>query len=248
MIRSGRLRYSKWSIGLAALWALSGPGCGKPEVKTTEIPGPYEEATLIAVAPALNFAGNTDFDPVRAADFLSSELTHVLGVQVIGVNRVMAALVRQGAEEVTSPAQALDLCEMLGCDGIVVFAITEYDAYTPVVGMAAQLYVRTSGALGNRLDPVAASRQASPLPVETGADSPLKPRAQIQRVYNAAHECTAEAVRKYAEVRDVGSGALGWRKYLKSQRLFLRFCCHQAVNELMGQEYYRVIAHNAVEE
>ncbi len=222
--------------------AMAAVGCSGPKVRTTDIPGPYESPTLIAVAPALNFSGSSDFDTVQVADLFTSELTMVEGVQVVGVNRVMAVLSRQGCREVASPGHALEICKTIGCDGIVVFAITEYDPYTPVVGVAAQLYMTSAGRFANRLDPVAASRRASPFPVEEAEGSPLKPRAQVQRVYNAAHNIVADAVRRYAEDRGADDGALGWRKYLKSQRHFLRFCCWSAVNEMMGQEYYRMMA------
>jgi hypothetical protein len=236
-------------IGLMILLVATGAtGCGGPKIKSTEVPGPYNRPTLIAVAPALNVSGSTDFDPVKVADLFSSELTMVEGVQVVGVNRVMAVLSRQGISEVSSPGHALEICETIGCDGIVVFAITEYDAYTPVVGMAAQLYMLTPRGIASRLDPVAASRQAAPFPVEQAEDSPLVPRAQIQRVYNAAHDMVAEAVRKFADDRGAVDGALGWRRYLKSQQHYLRFCCWSAISEMMGQEYYRVMARAVVQE
>jgi hypothetical protein len=230
-------------IGLTMMSAcITATGCGEPKIRSTEIPAPYERPTLIAVAPVLNHSGSSDFDPVQVADLFSSELTMVEGVQVVGVNRVMAVLFRQGLEEVTSPAHALEICETIGCDGIVVMAITEYDAYTPVVGLAAQLYMVSPEGYAARFDPVAASREARPFPVVADYDSPLIPRAQVQRVYNAAHNMVADAVQRYADDRGGGDGALGWRRYLKSQRLFLRYCSWSAINELMGQEYHRMMA------
>ncbi len=226
---------------VAAIVGLAG-GCSKPHAQTTEIPGPYDRPVLIAVAPALNFSGSSDFDPLQVADLFASELTLVEGVQVVGVNRVMAVLARDGERNVSSPAHAIEICQRIGCDGIVVLAVTEYDAYTPVVGIAAQLYMPSVRGFANRLDPVAVSRQASPFPVETDVESPTRPRAQVQRVYNAAHNAVAEAVRRYADNRGADEGALSWRKYLKSQRLYLRYCCWSVINEMMGQEYHRMMA------
>jgi len=220
-------------------------GCSHHRPRTTEIPGPYDRPVLIAVAPALNFSGSSDFDPVQVADILASELTMVEGVQVVGVNRVMAVLAQDGAKSVSSPVHALNICERIGCDGIIVFAVTEYDAYTPVVGMAVQLYMRSPDRAGDRFDPVVASREASPFPVEAPDDSPLRPRAQVQRVYNGSHNVIAEAVERYARDRSTDEGALGWRRYLKSQRLYVRFCCWSAINEMMGQEYHRMMARAA---
>jgi len=243
MIRLSGYGKTKRLLCLALLsLALGDSGCSEGRVKTTEIPGPYDRPTLIAVAPALNFSGSSDFDPVQVADLFTSELTMVEGIGVVGVNRVMAVLSRQGLKEVGSPGHALEICETAGCDGIVVIAITEYDPYTPVVGMAAQLYMNRLGGMWGRLDPVAVSRRATPFPVEESQDSPHRPRAQVQCVFNTAHNATAERVRLYAEDRGAEQSALGWRKYLESQRLFLRYCCWEVVGEMMGQEYHRMMA------
>jgi hypothetical protein len=249
MSRAGQSSRARATHGLPAFAAvLLLAGCHRSQTGSTFIPSPYSRPTLIAVAPALNFSGSSDFDTFQVADLLASELMSVEGIQVLGVNRVMAVLVREGAKSVTSPAHALQICEQLGCDGIVVFAVTEYDAYTPVVGLAVQLYMPSARPPIDRFDPVAASREASPFPVETSADSALRPRAQVQRVYNAAHNVVAEAVEKYGKDRNVDEGPLGWRRYLKSQRLYVRFCCWSAIRELMGQEYGRVAARTADKE
>lgn len=243
MIHARRYLGLKWIAWLTTVsLAVTAAGCRNPEMKSTDLPAPYEAPKLIAVAPALNFSGSSDFDPVKVADLFTSELTMVEGIQVVGVNRVMAVLSRQGTKEVTSPGQALAICEEIGCDGIVVLAITEYDPYTPVVGMAAQLYMPSPGGFTDRLDPVAASRQSSPFAIEVTEDSPLMPRAQVQRVYNAAHNVTADRAQDFAEHRSAEGRPLGWRRYLKSQKLFLRFCCWLSISEMMGQEYHRMMA------
>jgi hypothetical protein len=191
------------------------------------------------VAPALNSSGSSQFDPVVVADLLASELSHVEDVVVVPVSRVLAVLAGQGRRQIESPSHALEVCESLGVEAIIVAAVTEYDPYDPpVVGMAAQIYA-LPGDSGSGLDPVAVSRRASPFAPEGPADSPLRPRAQTQRVFNASHDVVAEAVREYAQDRDADSSPLGWRKYTKSQRLFLRFCCWATVRELMKQEWHR---------
>ncbi len=193
----------------------------------------YEPATLVAVAPALNFTGADEFDPVAVADLMSSEMSSIPGLGVIGPNRVMAILVEQGARRIQSPEHALQIAERVGAESILVFAITEYDAYTPVVGLAAQLYAKQPGA--PYLDPVAASRMARPFPVPDRQDT-LIPVAQVQRVFNAEHDDIRRDVKTYAKSREAKDSPYGWEKYLKSQQLYLRFCCYAVADELMQQQ------------
>jgi hypothetical protein len=129
----------------------------------------------------------------------------------------------------------LDVCERLGADLILVFAVTEYDAYTPVVGLAAQLYGpwKAEGPQGG-LDPVAASRAARPFPVPQGFGG-VGPQAQVQRTFNAAHEAVQRDVERYAHSRSAKRGPLGWKRYLASQETYLRYCCFSVARELMSQ-------------
>jgi len=113
-----------------------------------------------------------------------------------------------------------------------VFAITEYDAYTPVVAMAAQLYGKRPAGAG--LDPVAASRMARPFPVSPAPEA-NRPWAQVQRTFNAAHQAVQDQVREYAKTRGGDGSPYGWRKYLASQERYLRYCCFSIARELMQE-------------
>ncbi len=188
--------------------------------------------TAIAVAPALNFSGSADFDPVKIADILASELSQVPGVAVIGVNRVLAVLSEQGVDRIQSPEHALAVSERLGADAIIVFAVTEYDAYTPIVGIAAQMYGRQAEA--SQVDPVAASRMARPFPVMDDRAS-YRPWSQSQRTFDSRQDVVRDALEDYAESRSAGGGPYGWKKYLASQEWYLRFCCHTVCRDLLEQ-------------
>jgi hypothetical protein len=192
-------------------------GCLEPA--PTSLPAPSEAALTIAVAPALNHSGSSDLDAVQVADLFASELQSVRGVNVMGPNRVLAAMHTLGIDRIQSAEQATQIARALGAQRIAVVAITEYDPYDPpVVGMAAQLY-------DAERDP-------------EGGSSPII-RAQVQRVYNAAHQPTVKAVREFADLRNAAGGPFGWRRYLVSQQLYLRFCCYSTVRELMRQEYWQ---------
>ena len=214
------------------LIGLSSAGCAPKEVSRFVVPNQTLGAMTIAVAPPLNFSGANDFDPNSVADLMASELSHLEGVQTIPVSRVLAVLARQGRQEVGSPTHALEITEALGADAILVFGVTEYDPYNPpIVGIAAQLYGhRRDGSFGS-IDPILVSRQVRPFAVaqRVSANTPL---AQAERVYDASHDYIAQEVRFYASHREESLGSHGWRKYLVSQRHYLRFCCHAIVKEL----------------
>jgi hypothetical protein len=189
----------------------------------------------IAVAPALNFSGSTDFDPDKVADLMASELGQVEGVNVIPVSRVLAVMARTGLREVGSPEQARGIREQTGADAILVFAVTEYDPYEPpVVGIAAQLYGEPPWWRGQvDLDPILVSRQARPFAVGSPGDQVRNPIAQTQRVFNGAHDYVEQRVEQFAELRGDDGSAFGWRLYLVSQEHYLRFCSWEVIQELV---------------
>jgi hypothetical protein len=196
---------------------------------------PFAEEAAFAVAPILNFSGEFALDPVKAADLLASELSYVDGISVLPVSRVVAYLATQGKQQIESPAHALAVAEAVGADAILVVGITEYDPYTPVVGLALQMYTVPGRSMPPPFDPVLASRQPQPITVTEMAEV-LSPRGQVQRVYDASHDDVVKAVRRYGKGRSEGENPYEWRQYLKVQTLFLRFCWHDAVKRLMRQQ------------
>ena len=224
-----------WYWGLTAAWgvvAVSGLGCAPKSVEPLTIPNHTLGAMVIAVAPALNFSGGSDFDPSSVADLMASELSYLEGANVIPISRVLAVLARQGRQEIGSPSHALEVADTLGADAILVFAVTEYDPYNPpVVGIAAQLYgFRRPDSLGG-IDPVLVSRQARPFALSPRVPATV-PVAQAERVFDASHESVAGEVRAYARHRTEDLGPMGWKRYLASQRHYLRYCCHAIIGEL----------------
>lgn len=208
-------------------------GCQERVVEPVKLANDTWGPMKIAVAPALNQSGSADVDPNRVADLMASELSYVEDVAVIPVNRVLAALVDQGRSRVESPGHALEVARLLGADAVLVFAITEYDAYEPIVGITAQLYGRT-GFQTVSYDPVAESRRASP--GAAFASNPLAPIAQTQQVFNASHEWVCEEVKRFASVRSADTRSFNWRRYVASQQQYLRFCCHETIRALIGLE------------
>lgn len=229
---AARLTCTTLAAGLACLAA---GGCGPERDTEVRLVSPFAARMTFAVAPAMNFSGSRDFDPLQVSDLFASELGDVDNLTVLPVNRVLAELARQRTPQIGSPGHAVETARALGADGLFVLGITEHDPYDPpVVGLAVQLYCPGTAAGPPTIDPLAATRQARPLDVAATADRGLLPRLQVQRVYNAAHGATARRVKAYARRRSADASPYGWRKYLKSQRLYLRFCCWAAIAEMLG--------------
>ena len=190
----------------------------------------------VAVAPALNLSGSSDFDPDRFADTMAVELGYVDRISVIPVNRALAVLASQGRKNVMSPDHALELARLLGADAILLFAVTDYDPYDPPsIGISAQLYGQRPGTGGRSLDPVALSRQPGLVAAAEHATGG-QPLAQTQRVFDAALGSVGADIRKFAAQRSGGESPFGWREYVVSQRHFIQYCCHATVRALFSSE------------
>jgi len=211
------------------------PGCSDASKKTRDARWVCPPMTF-AVAPILNFSGDFVFEPDTAADLLASELTDFPNATVLPVNRVIAYLAGENKQCVESPEHAVEVAEAVGADAIVVGAVTEYDAYTPVVGLVLQLYVVPPEGAG-RLSPSQAAREASPSVVQTLARA-QEPSGQFQRVYNAQHKQVIKAVKLYADSRAEQATNFGWQQYIKVQTQFLRFCWHDALERLLSQRLH----------
>ncbi|HEY3246111.1 MAG TPA: hypothetical protein VGM03_22435 [Phycisphaerae bacterium] len=229
----------------AAMPALGGACAPKHRTVTSARESLYGALT-IAVAPALNYSGKSEVDSHAAADLMASELTTVEGVAVIPVARVIALLAAQGRTSVESPEHALALAQQAGADAILVFSINEYEPYTPpIMGLAAQLYgvrpdltVTGFAPEWDRRRGQSATGDSGAGVVESMREAPCDaaaagPFAQSQRVYDGSRDAVVEAVRHFARDRGYGAGPLGWKRVLASQQLFLRFCCHRTVEELL---------------
>jgi len=230
--RQAALAVSAWMFG--AFLA----GChGAAQTQSVSIANRAIGPLTVAVAPAINLSGSTDFDRNRFADLMASELSYAEGVTVIPVSRVLGVLASQGVDAVTSPKQALDLVKLLGADAILVFAVNEYDPYDPPsIGISAQLYGTRPGAGDGSLDPVALSRKAN-LAAAPAPRSGQRLLAQTQRVFNASHGAVVADIRAFAALRDGDRSPYGWRKYVVSQQRYIRFCCYATIRTLLNDRH-----------
>jgi len=225
---------SALGLGGSVCALLTMVGC-QAQPQSDQEPLPATAELTMAVGPAMNLSGSNDFDPVAVGDLMASELTRVDGVRVVGVNRVLAMMAELGLREFRRPDEIFELIDRLGVDGILVFAITEYDPYSPpVVGIAAQLYLAENDTDQVGFDPLSTSRSAV-AGSEMAATPPVLPAAEVQRVFDGAHNHTAAELRSFARTRRADRSPYAWRKYLVSQHHFLRFCCSSVAQDLISQ-------------
>jgi len=219
-----------WSLVLS-LVAGSAWGCSQQNRKPHAIASPPR---VLVLAPVLNLSGSPDFDPLKVTDLIASECLGLEGLAVVPVNLTLAELVRQGKRTVETPEDAFGLARAFGADGTLVVAITEYDPYDPpVVGMVMQYYAVEDQRHGTALDPVSTSRSGVAPAVDLSVDAPPGATWQIQRVFNAADEELCEDIRAFAAGREAAESPYGWRKYLKSQELYVRYCGHALIESML---------------
>jgi len=178
---------------------------------------------VIVVAPVLNLSDSREFDPLKLTDAIASECTSFNAISVVPINIVLATLARRGLNRVTQAEEAVWLADQLNADGTVVVAITEYQPYEPMrIGLVMQWYPRP-GALPLRWFESEEELDA-PLGDWRAVSAPDNPRVQVQTVFDAAHARVLDDLKTYASKRDGFQSPSDWRRYAKSQELFVRYC------------------------
>ena len=229
MARAGTSARGGWILIGLLVGGMMPVGCaGRHEpVEPVVVPNPTLGRVTIAVAPALNFSGSTDFDPNRFADLMAGELSYAEHISVIPVSRVLGVLASQGVDRVESPAHASEIAARVGADAILVFAVTEYDPYDPPrVGISAQLFAATPKRdTGDHGEPATGIGSS---------ETSIRPLTDTQRRFDAAHADVADEIRSFARQRDADGSAYGWRKYVVSQQHFIQYCCSSTVRALLN--------------
>jgi hypothetical protein len=176
------------------------PGCATVQVGVTNpIPG----LTTVAVAPFFNLSQEPEFvaDGRRVALAYFAELQKIPGYQVIPVG-VVEDTIKQHNLQLSNPDDALRLCELLGCDAVVVGAITDFDPYYPPrMGLQVSWYSPYEWAFepGLPIDPQARNRlwQAD---IDARREARRQQALRSQRALEEAHD------RSCLHRGDVGDG------------------------------------------
>jgi hypothetical protein len=222
------------------LCALTACGCADRNGAHFLLPPP---AVTVVVAPVLNLSNSNDWDPLKVTDWVASELQQFPGVTVIPVNRAAAALAQAGKTALRSPQDAVALADEFGADATLATAITEFNPYDPpIVGLVMQWYARSGegaarisrSGTSQELDAVGGERLAAGA-ADPSATARTTPSRQVQRVYNAAMCSTLNEVKEFARTRQGVESPYKWRVHLKSQELFTRYCCHDAIRSMLSE-------------
>ena len=190
-------------------------------------PGPMPQ--IWAVAPALNISGQRTVDPLLQADLLYEQLQQVQGLTIIPVNRVVEAYANLRIDQVQTPDQAALVCDLLGCDALVVPTVTAYDPYNPPKMGASLVLLRKPGSYTRPadVDPRDLARRSTP--VERATEDVV----QVVGMYDAANGSVRNRLMNYAEGRNDPQGPLGPREYLVSMDRFCGFVYHDLAVKLM---------------
>ncbi len=226
---------------LLGAWVMLLVGC------TTQKPAevlqsPYPTRHVWAVAPLSNQSGSLAADGLALADHLHRQLENATNLDVLPVNRVIAAMESLELRQVTTQAQALKLLQTLAVDGLVVGTISAYDPYDPPkVGLTLELYTSEKVDQYDAMKLRALSRQ----PVDDAVsdftvNKPAQPVSMVGAVLDASDPRTRGALEKYAVQRGPQNQRDAWRMYRISIDHYSEFVAYVMSYRLLEAERLRL--------
>jgi hypothetical protein len=219
---------------LLVLALLATVGCQHHEPQYgTEVPlrFPGARTQIWAVAPAVDLSGQ-NADPLLQADLVFGQLQQVKGITAIPVNRVAEVYAALKISQVESEEQASVVCDLLGCDALLVPTITLYDPYNPPkLGASLQLFGKGIFARADNVDPRELAREATPAPMQSIPGSGTF--QQSVGMFDASSGSTRQALWMYADGRNDPKGPLGSKEYLVSMDRYCGFAWHELIRDLL---------------
>ena len=210
-------------------------GCSEQEPKygtEAQIASPLTKRQVWAVAPAVNLSGYEAVDPLLHGDLLYQQLQQVDGITAVPVNRVVQVYASLRIDQVQSAEQAKLVCDVLGCDGLLVPTVTAYDPYDPPkLGVALQLFRRSGFAKPENVSPHDLAKRAAP--GKTQSLAPAPDFIQTVGMFDAASGSVRQAVYDYAKGRSDPVGPLGAKEYFVSMDRYSGFVYHTLIGEML---------------
>ncbi len=204
-----------------------------PYGRENQLSMPGTQTRVWAVAPVLNLSGQPGVDPLLQADILFQQLQAVQGMTVIPVDRVAQVYAAANIDQIQSPEQAAIVMDSLGCEGLVVATVTQFDPYNPPKwGGSLQLFQKPGN--GNRVpppDPRELLRASAPPPE---ANLPAAPEmVQVVGMFDAANGTIRDTLLAYAQGRHEPAGPMGAKEYFASMDRFSGFAYHRLLEDLL---------------
>jgi hypothetical protein len=188
-----------------------------------------------AVAPAINLSGQSAVDPLIQADVVFAQLQTVRGLTVIPVNRVADVYASLQIERVSSPEQATIVCDLLGCDALVIPTITAYDPYDPPKIGAALQVISKSGSFARpaNVDPRELARSAAPKIDDSQPPVTTDNFIQSVGMFDAADGSVRQAVLDYAAGRHDPVGPMGPKEYFANMDRYCGFVYYTLIEDVL---------------
>jgi hypothetical protein len=232
------MRFRGLKLSVLMLAVLSGCASQKPYGVEHGLYLPGKQRQTWAVAPAVNLSGQSYVDPILQADIVYQQLQQVHGLTVIPVNRVAEVYLSLNLDKVQSVDQARLVCELLGCDALVVPTVTAYDPYDPPkVGASLQLFFDAGTmAMQANVDPHELSREASPKEMNLPHEPDF---VQAVGMFDAANGSVREMVLDYAEGRNDPKGPLAQDEYFVNMDRYSGFVYWKLIGNLLADPRLR---------
>jgi hypothetical protein len=195
------------------------------------LPGAHRQSW--AIAPTINISGQSAIDPLLQSDLVYQQIQQVHGLTAIPVDRVIEVYASLKINRVESEKQAYTVCQLLGCDGLIIPTVTAYDPYDPpIFGASLQLFVKPG--TFNRLpkvDPRALER--SPTTTALPAMPAAKDMTQVVDIYDASDGTVRDRVAAYAKGRTDPNGPLNTAEITVTMDRYCGFAYHELLTTML---------------
>ena len=216
--------------------------CAHDDGPVQQMPAlPGQQQHVWAVAPIRNESGSLDADGLALADHVARQLETVPGLDVLPVNRTLAAMESLGLDAPASRTEAMELIATLNADALVAGTITAYDPYDPPkLGLTLELYVSRQKLGGEVVD----LRKLVSAAVETGEQpdrvSSRQPVCVASAVFDASDPDVKRMLESYARDRGRSGDTASPRLHRISMDLFSKFVSHVMSLRLLEAETRRL--------
>lgn len=170
----------------------------QPKPGADPLEAPYATRRVWAIAPLRNESGTVAVDVLRMSDSLARHLTNARNLDVLPLNRTLAAMEAMHLARIATPSDALALMDALGAEGLVVGSVTAYDPYDPPkIGLTLELYQNPRVEPGGSIDVRKLSRAATE---EPGPPRPRtrQPVSSVSAFLDCADPIVRHKVQRYA--------------------------------------------------